>query len=77
VLARHRPAIFIELDPDRLAKQGATTAGVLNELTAAGYGFALVDAAGATPWSRDDILERLTFEGYLDVLCRPAGPLGC
>jgi FkbM family methyltransferase len=74
VLARHRPAIFIELDPERLAKQGAIAADVLDQLTRAGYGFALVRAAGAAPWRRDDIIERLTAAGYLDVLCRPATP---
>jgi FkbM family methyltransferase len=77
LLARQRPAIFIELDPERLAKHGATPTDVLSQLTTAGYGFALVSAAGATPRHRDDIIQQLTGDGYLDVLCRPTGPPAC
>jgi len=71
VLAQHRPAIFIELDPERLEKQGATPAVVLDLLVDAGYAFSHVSATAAEACSRGDIMERLAAHGYLDVLCRP------
>jgi FkbM family methyltransferase len=71
VLAQHRPAVFIELDPERLQKQGAMPTDVLDLLADAGYAFSYLGAAGAEACSRDDVIERLTASGYLDVLCQP------
>jgi FkbM family methyltransferase len=69
VIAHHRPAIFIELDPARLQKQGATSAVILGLLADAGYGFFLLNGTSAEPCSRG-MIERMAAEGYLDVLCR-------
>jgi FkbM family methyltransferase len=71
VLAQHRPAIFIELDPERLAKQGATPTVVLDLLADAGYAFSLLGPTAAEPCSRGNVIEELAAHGYLDVLCRP------
>lgn len=71
VLAQHRPAIFIELDPERLEKQGATPAVLLDLLADAGYAFSLLSAAGAEPCSRETVINRVATDGYLDVLCQP------
>jgi FkbM family methyltransferase len=74
VLAQHRPLIFIELDPERLEKQGSTPTDVLDLLAGAGYAFSHVGATEAELCTRDDVIERLTASGYLDVLCRPVEP---
>jgi FkbM family methyltransferase len=71
VLTQHRPAIFIELDPERLQKQGATPDVVLDLLVDAGYAFSHIGATGSEPCSRRNVIEQLATRGYLDVLCRP------
>ena len=61
LLAEQRPLLVVELEPEHLARQGASVADVESLLTQAGYaGFAIVARRGArttfvplrSPWSR-------------------------
>ena len=51
VLARHRPALLLEMDGERLRRAGGSLPGLWSELTSLGYRPNRLDGNGAlVPW---------------------------
>jgi hypothetical protein len=68
VLARDRPALFVELDPQALARFGSGISSVLDFLGSPGYRPYLLARSGAQPPSAATIDETVARRGYADVL---------
>ncbi len=71
LLARHRPVLFVELDPKHLKRQGSNASAVLSTLRDHSYEFATLGEGSRTGCTMDAVLRLLEIEEYLDVLCLP------
>ncbi|MGE3274341.1 MAG: FkbM family methyltransferase [Vicinamibacterales bacterium] len=68
-LARHRPALLVEIDDDALRALGASAGEVCDYLAGAGYAPHAVSARGVgEPLARGEVVERSARGEYLDVL---------
>jgi FkbM family methyltransferase len=73
LLERCKPAMFVEVDPEALAEQGASLDQLYGLIVGAGYDIGVLDNLGNhQPVQINDVL-RMTAEngGYIDVLCLP------
>ncbi|HEY7610220.1 MAG TPA: FkbM family methyltransferase [Alphaproteobacteria bacterium] len=68
VLARDKPALFVEIDPGGLAHYGGSVDALLGALAAAGYSPHILRRAGARACSRGELDALLARRGYTDLL---------
>ena len=68
LVARDRPALFVEIDPGGLARFGAGVDALLGALAAAGYAPHILGRGGARPCSRGELDALLARRGYTDLL---------
>ena len=72
VLARDRPALFVEIDPGGLARYGAGIDPLLSWLASRGYAPHRLDRGRPRPLPRAELDRVLARRGYTDVLFLPA-----
>lgn len=72
ILARDRPALFVEIAPAALAQFGASVASLVDWLAARGYATFLLTARGPERLERARLGRILARHGYTDVLFLPA-----
>ena len=68
ILARDKPALFVEIEPAGLAHFGGSIDVLLGALAAEGYAPHRVSRAGTRPCSRGELDALLAKRGYTDVL---------
>lgn len=72
ILARDRPALFVEVAPEALASYGASVDSLLDWLAARGYAPFQLAARGPERLERAGLDRLLARHGYTDVLFLPA-----
>jgi hypothetical protein len=73
LLTHHRPAVFVELEPERLEAHGSSPEAVLALLRDHGYGLNALDAGDVAVRSESQLLAAIRAGGYVDVLAVPLG----
>jgi FkbM family methyltransferase len=68
ILARDRPALFVEIDPAGLARFGAGVDALLESLAARGYAPHVLARAGPRPCPRAEVDAILSRRGYTDLV---------
>lgn len=68
ILARDRPALFIEVDPAGLSRYGSSVDALLGMLAAHGYAPHVLSRAGPRSCARGELDAVLARHGYTDVL---------
>jgi hypothetical protein len=68
ILARDRPALFVEIDPAGLARFGASVDSLLGWLAGFGYAPHRTARGGARPCAREALDRALAHRGYADLL---------
>lgn len=71
-IARFRPALFVEIDPEKLQHYGSNDQALLASITARGYTLhTLKGKAVSAPLSLPKAMALAKIRGYVDLLCCP------
>jgi hypothetical protein len=72
IIARFRPALFVEIDPEKLQQYGSNDQALLASITARGYTLhTLKGKAVSPPWRCSKAMALAKISGYVDLVCCP------